>query len=160
MNKDLMIIFVVLTIITVIIFSTNYVEKFSDDEAVQNVASIYNNSNMKVTNLEVTGNLVSHTMNKLNSTVSQFDSKFNSKLDTKLNEIRGEMDGLINQVSTFKSSFNKKGYTKAYGSGNKKDCNPSTSGSCAQNCPAGYYMSGLSHGRNWDWKHPICTKFT
>jgi len=35
-----------------------------------------------------------------------------------------------------------------------------TPGGCTDVCPDGYYMSGISAGKEWDHKHPVCTKFS
>jgi hypothetical protein len=47
------------------------------------------------------------------------------------------------------------------GHGWNAKCGPTTTpGGCTDLCPDGYYMSGISTGKEWDHKHPVCTKFT
>ena len=76
MNK-LIIGALIVVILALILFREPRIEGLND-EAISNIASVYNVSDMKITNLEATGTISGPTINNLNSKINSNESKINS----------------------------------------------------------------------------------
>lgn len=158
-------------------------------EAIQNVGSIYNKNKMIIKDLEVTGNLKVNGPLSIGSWTLKDANEIqfikngggyavfqpNGNMWTKpTGSYKDNINGFKNSINGLKNSINglnnwknfvsngkghKRNGDKGYG-WNAKKCHPAISGGCTDRCPSGYYMSGISAGKEWDHKHPICTKFT
>jgi hypothetical protein len=153
-------------------------------EAVQNVGSIYNQNKMVLKDLDVTGTLkvsgpanVSGPLNVGSWTIKdageiqfvkngggyavfQPDGNMWTQPTGSYRDNVGNINALIGWKNALGSGQGPKSNGDRGKGWNAKDCAPSTSGGCVDSCPAGYYMTGLSAGKDWDHKHPVCTKFT
>lgn len=173
--------------IIILIISLNFSPKLAEhlqvsSEAIQNVGSIYNSNKMVIKDLEVTGNLkVTGPLNIGSWTlkdageiqfiksgggyaVFQADGNMWTHPTGSYRDNVVNLTNRINGIDAWKNVVvngqgQKRNGDKGYG-WNGKGCPPSTSGGCTDLCPAGFYMSGISAGKEWDHKHPICTKFT
>lgn len=153
-------------------------------EAIQNVGSIYNNNKMIIKDLEVTGNLKVTGPTNLGAplNIGSWTLKDAGEIQFVKNgggyavfqpdgnmwtQPTGSYRDHVNRINGLEAWKNvivngqghKRNGDKGYG-WNGRGCPPSTSGGCTDLCPTGYYMSGISAGKEWDHKHPICTKFT
>jgi len=71
----------ILAILVIIMYEYTwgyYIEGMTNDEAVANLASIYNKTNMQVTNINVSGNLTGKTINGINSKITTNTNKINA----------------------------------------------------------------------------------
>jgi hypothetical protein len=114
-------------------------EHFTADEAVANIASVYNNQNLTTTNLGVTGT-----------------ATLNNVAATKLTTANLGSDSLF-----IGNAQNQSCPDLAAGA-----AVPGTQGSlygardkCSQICPAGSYMVGIYNGSYGSNKNPICKWF-
>jgi hypothetical protein len=147
-------------------------------EAVQNVGSIYNQNKMVLKDLDITGTLkvigpvnvgswtirdageIQFVKNGGGYAVFQPDGNMWTQPTGSYRDNVGNLNGLIAWKNAIASGQGAKSNGDRGFGWNAKDCSPSTSGGCVDSCPAGYYMTGISAGKDWDHKHPVCTKFT
>jgi hypothetical protein len=152
---------IIIIILLTILIITRSMENFTTDEAIQNVASLYNTQNMKVTNLDVTGNTKTASMEVAGNikaasadvagNMNASGGKFNSLIT---NQLGGSDNVFIGMRKQTNGCDGQPGQMV----GNHADLHAAAR-PCFQMCPPGSYMVGIQNGREFDHKHPLCKYF-
>lgn len=151
-------IYVILSIVILIIvfYKLHYIESFTADEALQNISSLYNNQNMIVSNLNVTGNskLGNTSANSLN--VSGNTTLGNtSATSLKLSGALGSESGIVFGTYKKESYCNNKIPTGKTHTDLYNEDSP-----CNHMCPPNTYMVGIKYGEDEQKElRPICRTF-
>ena len=168
-------IILLIIIISIIAYFSSNIEHFNP-EAIKNIASIYNNKNMTLDNLNVkndlnVNNLISISSKNKKAYIINRDGKFvlNNNGDRFSIQTDGNIGGddhvLIDRYvgnGGMFQSLSKGGHNNPHkirvtsGGGNVKGGCPNTSNWTVV-CPGGYYMIGLARG--CEGTYPICKKF-
>lgn len=78
-----------------ILFNKPAIEGMGTDEAISNLASLYNTENLKVTNIQTTGQITGPTITALNNSISNVQKTVNNTVNSKINNL----DRKVNSVS-------------------------------------------------------------
>ena len=139
------------------IFRNKKYENFTADEAIQNVSSLYNNQNMTVTNINVTGN---SNLNTLKASSANITGTLTA------NTINGTFNGNITSGKVGSNDFIVYGTGKGYG--NCTNLNPTgltqsglytSNQSCFNVCPPNSFMVGIKYGKDGNIITPVCRNF-
>jgi len=95
----------------------NGIEGLTNDEAIQNIASLYNKEQMKVKNLEVTGELIGPTITDAITKLEKSIAAQVARLDRKINGVAGQFGGYVKKGTGY-------GIRANYTHGGKKHSNP------------------------------------
>jgi len=85
----------------------NGIEGLTNDEAIQNIASLYNEENMKITNLEVTGTLTNPTIEETIAKLEKSIAAQASQLNSKISSVNRTISGVNNRVTSLGGEFGK-----------------------------------------------------
>jgi hypothetical protein len=107
--RSLIIIIIITVLVGILLIGNNrLLEGLTSDEAIKNVASVYNTDKMSVTNLNVTGEELANYIrtNKLliNTDLSN-NQAYNHDVANALNDLNGRLIGLINRVSIIEKNY-------------------------------------------------------
>jgi hypothetical protein len=177
-------------IFVIIMYMYNYTEyygnneSFTNDEAIQNIASLYNQAQLTVTNFTSTGK---GTFNDLNATTIKATGQISTPgaIGTGSANITGGLTAGSANVTgnltagnvtagnaSIKSMGPERVFVGQWAGTNVKGPNSKyneTVGTTQANaykpsqnsmCPNGSYMVGMQKGSQWDWYYPLCRSFS
>lgn len=135
----------------------NKYEYFTADEAVANIASLYNNKNLVVTDLNSTGTGTFNTVRANNVAATTTNT---SALTATNASVNGKLTiGTLGSDDVFIGRFAQANCGNPKPSGSSYGTQSSIFNStdkCTQICPPGSVMVGILNGDEFDHKHPLC----
>ena len=181
-TNSLLIIAIIFVVIMLTYNCTEYYtqnnESFTNDEAIQNIASLYNQAQLSVTNFTSTGKGTFNDLNaatiKSTGAIGAGSANVTGNVTAGSANITGGLTAGSANVTgnlTTKSMGPDKVFIGNWPKKNIKDVPLLSSGTvlgtqdssynAAKNsmCPNGSYMVGLQKGSDWDWYYPICRSF-
>ena len=81
----------------------NGIEGLTNDEAIQNIASLYNDENMKITNLDVTGTLTNPTIEE---TIAKLQKSIAAQA-AQASQLNSRISGVNSRVTSLGGEFGK-----------------------------------------------------